>query len=175
MSTFSAADEYPKLLHEFELAEQRITKLEAELVDAIEALSNEQETRVLMESERDKLESELITETDCTEKAEAELAEEKFMREITDTGLCGAEEELKKTRTEAREEIKRLEGELTDMTSNVDAYQKDMYPAVCAKRDEALRACRAVVDSFNKDKRPFLLLEQSIGRACDMAKAVLDD
>ncbi|KKN72094.1 hypothetical protein LCGC14_0413800, partial [marine sediment metagenome] len=87
MSTFSAADEYPKLLHEFELAEQRIAKLEAELVDAIEALSNEQETRVLMESERDKLESELITETDCTEKAEAELAEEKFMREITDTGL----------------------------------------------------------------------------------------
>ena len=58
MSTFSAADEYPKLLHEFELAEQRIAKLEAE------------------------------------------LAEEKFMREITDTGLCGAEEELKEIKAE---------------------------------------------------------------------------
>ena len=33
-------------------------------------------------------------------KLETELAEEKFMREITDTGLCGAEEELKEVKAE---------------------------------------------------------------------------
>jgi len=127
MSTFSAADEYPKLLHEFELAEQRIAKLEAE------------------------------------------LAEEKFMREITHTGLYGAEEELKEVKAERdgwEKAARECAGHCHDYCVNI--------VVVKAKRDKALEACRELNNVVRKD----LICEVCLRRlstAIPQAKAALDD
>ncbi len=58
MSTFNAIEEYPKLLHEFELAEQRIAKLEAQLVIATEQRNGYASQRNDLVNELEKLEIE---------------------------------------------------------------------------------------------------------------------